>query len=110
MISRLWALIKLFVIFVKEVLISSLKVLSWIYTQSHKLESEFFELHLEVKEKSQQILIAHFITLTPGTLAIEITKHRSIIVHILKKEEREATMRLIKQSVEPLVKKLWGQQ
>lgn len=90
-----------------EVCLSSVKVLWWIYSRPRSLESEFFSLPLEVEKGWQKIFIAHFITLTPGTLSVDIeVEKNSILIHVLNRKEKEGLVNLIREQVEPLVKKL----
>jgi|GEM_PF-6167829 len=106
--NRLLAIVLLFVFFIWEVTLASMKVLWWIYSKPKALQSEFFHLPLHVKTDWQRILIAHFITLTPGTLSVDI-EGNSILVHLLERSEKASTIHLIHHRIEPLVKKIWGQ-
>jgi multicomponent Na+:H+ antiporter subunit E len=108
-LKQIKALIFLIILFIYEVSLASVKVLWWIYKKPRSLRSAFFELPISVKTDAQKILIAHFITLTPGTLAVDIQKNSKILVHLLEESEKDGTIRLIQKKVEPLVKELWRQ-
>src|SRR5690606_4099135 len=96
----------LFLIFVYEVTMSSLKVVWWIYTKRSKIESEFFEVRLDVSKSWQQILIAHFITLTPGTLSIEFSDRDILLIHCLDRSSMKDTVLLVQEKLEPLLRKM----
>jgi len=103
--------VRLLGLFILAVTTSSFNVLFWIYRPKHRKESGFGQIKLVVSKPWQQIIIAHFITLTPGTLAIEINrKHQNILVHFLENKDQGSTQELISERVEPLVRRLWGDQ
>lgn len=106
--KRIVAFIFLLYLFIEQVTISSIKVIFWIYSKPKTLDSNFFKLPLDVSNSWQKIIIAHFITLTPGTLTVDIIGHE-LLIHILSSDEKASTVQLVKEKVEPLVQKLWGQ-
>lgn len=102
-----FAIISLIVLFFKEIFISSYHVLVAIYTYSDKYESDFFELTTTCKNHTQQVIIAHFMTLTPGTMSVDILENNKILVHILDKQKVSETKKLIRDRVEPHLKTIW---
>lgn len=113
LLVRIWSIVMLLAYFLYEVTLSSIKVLWWIYTKPQKLKSEFYEMPIHSQGVWQHIVVAHFITLTPGTLAVEIDHDRpSILIHFLEAKERDSTIKLIRDKIEPLVIRifspLWG--
>lgn len=90
-----------------EIVQSSLKVMYWILIRPKSLSSEFLWLKLSTQSEWKQIFIAHFITLTPGTLSVDIDhKKKKIFIHILNSNEAKSLEKLIKNRVEPLLKKI----
>lgn len=106
--KQILAFVLLLYLFIEQVTISSIKVIFWIYSKPRTLDSDFFNLPLNVSNSWQKIIIAHFITLTPGTLTVDI-KGQELLIHILSSAEKDSTIKLVKEKVEPLVQKLWGQ-
>ena len=106
--KRLLSFLILLGLFIQQVLLSSVKVIFWIYQKPRSLESEFFSLKLRLKNPWQRIILSHFITLTPGTLTVDILDD-SLLVHILSSSEKASTIALVQNKVEPLLKKIWGQ-
>jgi len=109
--KRLLAAVELLLLFIMAVTTSSFNVLLWIYRSKRRDRSGFGTVKLAVSKPWQQIIVAHFITLTPGTLSIEIDHHNNcILVHFLENRDQRSTQDLISNRVEPLIRKLWGVQ
>lgn len=100
------AFITLVLIFLYEVIVSSCKVLWWIYTKGSKIESEIFQVELSVSKAWQKIVIAHFVTLTPGTVSIEFQSSQTLLVHCLDRSSLEDTLSLIETKLEPLLRRM----
>jgi len=106
---RLLAAIQLIYLFIEQVTLSSVKVMLVILRRPRSIESDFFEIPLEEHLKGwQQILIAHFITLTPGTLSVDILSGGRILVHILEKKDTATTLDFVQNRLQNLVMKLGG--
>lgn len=106
--KRLLAVIQLIYLFVKEVTLSSIKVFFLILKRPRSVESDFFEIELKDLKDWQQILIAHFITLTPGTLSVDIYGQNKILIHILEKQEIASTKEFVENKLQKLVMDLGG--
>ncbi len=76
-----------------------------IYFRAHKLQSEIVDLPLSPCSSARAIAIAHFITLTPGTLSIQILANQTIRVHALHPEDVEGLKKLVYGRLEPLFTK-----
>ena len=62
---------------------------------------------LDLDRDWQVALLANLITLTPGTLTVEISSdHKTLFVHELVIEDPEAVRRQIKQGFERRIKRL----
>lgn len=107
---KFYVLLWIFLIFIYELILSSIKVIFWIYTKPKRLQSEIYELPLEIKNPWAQIIIAHFITLTPGTLTIEILKNQNaLLIHCLDESSWEGTKDLVQKKLEPMLRKAYGE-
>jgi len=92
-------------LFVKAYLTACAKLIWSIYFQIDSLESEIFEVPLSTQSEWNQIVIAHFITLTPGSLAIDL-RDSKILVHALDRNSRGSLEKLIFEKLEPALKRL----
>ncbi|MGA0164524.1 MAG: Na+/H+ antiporter subunit E [Bdellovibrionota bacterium] len=110
LLFKFYVFLWIFFLFVYELILSSLKVILWIYTKPKRLQSEVYELPLEIKNPWAQIIIAHFITLTPGTLTIEILKNQNaLLIHCLDESSWEGTKDLVQNKLEPMLRKAYGE-
>lgn len=107
---KIFAALWILFFFIYELILSSMKVVFWIYTKPKKLRSEIFELPLQIKNPWGQIVMAHFITLTPGTLTIEILKNQNALrIHCLDKSSWEGTKDLVQKKLEPMLRKAFSE-
>lgn len=66
-----------------------------------KLKPAIFALPLTVKTDQEITLLANLMTLTPGTLSVDVSDDRSVIfVHAIDLGDKEETIRSIKQGFE----------
>ena len=84
-----WPLgVMLILVFIYEVIVANLQVIRLVFTPRLKLKPVFLYLPLEIKNDLGITLLAFMITLTPGTLSIDVTEDRKyIIVHCLNTHE-----------------------
>ncbi|MEH6943269.1 Na+/H+ antiporter subunit E [Bacillus sp. JJ722] len=81
---RVWAVIKLFLIFIKELILSNIAVLKVILKPKLDMKPGIFALETELKEPWEITILANLITLTPGTLVIEVSDDNKILyVHAM---------------------------
>ena len=100
-------LVMLFFYVVWELLYSSIQVAWDILTPRHKSQSELIEVPLQCKHSAQISLLANLISLTPGTLAVDVTKkNQSIIVHIMFAQNKENIISFIKNKLESKIIKV----
>lgn len=103
------AFIQFHLLFLLQVLISGMEVLYWIYRKPRELESNFVHYQLNVTKNWQRLMIAHFVTLTPGSLSVDLSESGELLVHLLRHQDAEENRKLIYQRLEPLVKKIAGE-
>lgn len=72
-----------------QVVISSLEVTKLIWTNSKNLSPAIAKLPINKVPKRSRVLYANSITLTPGTLCIDIN-HEHVTVHALNEESLES--------------------
>ena len=77
-------IVKLFGYFIKELIIASLKVAYEVITPKLKMRPAVIAFPLEAESDLEITLLASLITLTPGTLSIDVTEDKKILyVHTM---------------------------
>ena len=76
--------LKFFLFFMKEFIFSALKVAYDIVTPRHHMRPGILRIPLELESDAQIQLFSSVVTLTPGTLSLDIAEDRkSIFVHFM---------------------------
>ncbi|PRY93111.1 multisubunit sodium/proton antiporter MrpE subunit [Hasllibacter halocynthiae] len=97
-----WA--KLVAAFLYELVVSSVGVLWDIVTPRHRAVPAFVDVPLDVKSDTGILLVTNLISLTPGTLSLDVSPDRSTLrVHAMFAEDPEEVVRMIKQGMEKWV-------
>ena len=71
--KKLPLLIKYFLLLVKEIISSSLKVISLVFSKSKKYEPVVIKFKTNLKTDVAKVILANTITLTPGTITADLT-------------------------------------
>ncbi|MBD8016305.1 Na+/H+ antiporter subunit E [Microbacterium sp. APC 3898] len=99
--SRVWAVIFLILLFLKELLMSSIQVLRIVLKPNMNLKPAIFELETELKEDWEITLLSALITLTPGTLVVGISNdQKRLFIHALDFEDIDDAVNSIKDTFE----------
>lgn len=87
--------------FVYELVVSNLRIAADILTPKLSMLPAIVAVPLDVKTDFEIMLLANLITLTPGTLSLEVSEDRSTLyVHSVYAADPEATVREIKSGFE----------
>ncbi|QDY70079.1 Na+/H+ antiporter subunit E [Qingshengfaniella alkalisoli] len=98
---RSWRLAKLIVTFIKDLFVSSLRVAWDVLTPQDLSEPAIIEMPLDVEGELQILLVTNLISLTPGTLSLDISPDRkTLYVHAMFAHDPEALVRELKEGVE----------
>ncbi|MCG7573196.1 Na+/H+ antiporter subunit E [Phaeobacter sp. CNT1-3] len=98
---RVWYWARLIVMFHYELLVSSLQVLWDIFTPTHLSNPAIIEMPLDVKTDAGILLTTNLISLTPGTLSIDVSEDRkTLILHVMFADDPDAVRRQLKQGME----------
>ena len=109
-IKIIWLLIVFFI----ELFKSNLRVAKDVLTPRLTFYSAFLKIPLNLKENFQKVFYANLITLTPGTLTIDISRDRNfILIHVmnvsdpaqLKKDLANSFERLVDQAFPSTIQK-----
>lgn len=99
--ARVWAVISLILLFLKELVLSSVQVLQIVIKPNMDLKPAIFELETELKQDWEITLLSALITLTPGTLVVGISDdQKRLYIHALDFEDIEEAVNSIKNTFE----------
>ncbi len=97
------SMVGLVLFFLKEVLLASLKVAYDVITPKDHMRPAIIAVPLDVKTDWEITLLANFITLTPGTLSIDISEDKkTLFIHevYVKDGDSERMRQMIKNGFE----------
>jgi len=99
--ERLSGVLGLIGFFGKELLVSNLKVLWDVITPRHISRPGIIGLPLDARTDLEIMLVANLISLTPGTLSLDLSDDRRVLyIHVMFLDDIETTRRQIKQGLE----------
>lgn len=94
-LRRLKRIISLLVLFLYELVVSALKVAMIVIRPdlNKVVQPAIIAYPLTVKSEAEITLLANMITLTPGTLSIDVSADKSVLyIHALTLEDRDAAI------------------
>ncbi|MBA4536032.1 Na+/H+ antiporter subunit E [Bacillus aquiflavi] len=101
---RIVAVIKLFFIFIRELILSNIAVLKVILKPKLDMKPGIFAMPTELKKDWEITILANLITLTPGTLVIDISPdNKTLYIHAMDIEDAEDAINSIKNSFEKAI-------
>ncbi len=99
--KRVWYWAKLLVMFHYELLVSSFQVIWDIFTLQHLSKPAIIDMPLDVKTDTGILLVTNLISLTPGTLSIDVSDDRkTLTLHVMFADDPDAVCRQLKQGME----------
>ena len=102
--QRFWRSVYLGLFFLWELLLSSVKVAWDVIRPVPQNNPALIEIPLTVKSDFEILLLTNLISLTPGTLSVDVTEDReTLIVHAMFADDAEAIRRDIKDGFERLI-------
>ena len=110
-LRRIWPILLLARLFVYELLASALRVARLVLTPdvNERLRPAIVAVPLTVKSDIEITLLANLITLTPGTLSIDVSDDRSVLyVHALMLDDRAALLSDIASGFEAHIKAVFA--
>lgn len=101
---RVWYWVKLLVLFLYELVVSSAHVLWDIVTPSHRAQPAIIQMPLDAKTDVGILLVTNLISLTPGTLCIDVSEDRkTLTLHAMFADDPEAVCHALKSGMEKWV-------
>lgn len=101
---RVYYWLKLIVLFLYELIVSSLQVTWDVVTPRHRARPAIIDMPLDVKSDTGILLVTNLISLTPGTLSIDVSEDRKTLkVHAMFADDPDAVCRALKSGMEKWV-------
>lgn len=98
---RVWYWLKLLVMFHYELIVSSLQVLWDIVTPELQATPAIIEMPLDAKTDTGILLVTNLISLTPGTLSIDVSEDRkTLTIHAMFADDPDAVCHALKSGME----------
>jgi len=110
-LRQLRRIASLALLFIYELMVSAIRVAIVVLTPNLRaaLRPAIVAVPLTVKSDAEITLLANLITLTPGTLSIDVSEDRSVLyVHVLTLSTREALIADIANGFEAKVKEVFA--
>lgn len=107
---RLGRALYLMIYFFYELFMSSFRVAAAVLRPWTVRHSEFLEMPLDVESDIEIMLVANLISLTPGTLSLDVSEDRkTLYVHAMFAEDPEAEIKGLKAGMEHNVRRVFAQ-
>ncbi len=101
---RAYRIVRLALYFLYELTLSSLRVAWDVIRPFPKNRPAIVEMPLDVKSDLEILLVTNLISLTPGTLSVDVTPDRgTLLVHAMFADDHEAVVADLKAGLEHLV-------
>jgi multicomponent Na+:H+ antiporter subunit E len=98
---RLWLILRLIGVFLYELAVSGFTVAKMVMTPGLNFRSGIIAIPLNTRNDFEITLFANLISLTPGTLSIDVSAdRRTLYVHVMATEDPEADKNSMKQAFE----------
>ncbi|WP_010650981.1 Na+/H+ antiporter subunit E [Oceanobacillus massiliensis] len=103
-LKRVFKAFKLLFIFIREMILSNIDMIKYIYSPQPIKEPGIFEYPIELKRDWEITLLANLISLTPGTLSIAISDDKSkLYIHAMHIDDVEIEIKSIKDTFEKTI-------
>ncbi|GGF07371.1 Na(+)/H(+) antiporter subunit E [Halobacillus andaensis] len=103
-IKRVFSVIKLIMLFVRELLLSNIDIVKLAYKPKLDIQPGIFALPIDLKSNWEITLLANLISLTPGTLSLEVSEDYSkIYIHAMDIPDVEQSIKDIKETFEKAI-------
>ncbi|WP_445492370.1 Na+/H+ antiporter subunit E [Niallia sp. 03133] len=101
---RVLSIFNLLIIFIKELIAANFAVLKSILQPTSKLTPGIFAMETVLTKDWQITVLSNLITLTPGTLVVDISEdNRILYIHAMDIRDKAATIKSIQNSFEKAI-------
>lgn len=103
-LSRVWALIKLSLLFLKELIMANIQVLTVVLKPNLNMQPAFFAYPTVLTEDWEITLLSSLITLTPGTVVVHVSDDaKTLYIHAIDIGDVDEAVASIKDSFEKAI-------
>ena len=100
-LGRLWQFLRFNAFFIRELVKANMRVAWEVITPKHHMRPAIIAIPLDLESDLQITILANFITLTPGTLSLDVSPDRkTLYVHTMYVDDVDAFRREIKENLE----------
>ncbi len=105
---RAYRAVRLILYFIYDLLMSSFQVAYDVLTPTDHSNPKILRMPLDVKSDIEILLVTNLISLTPGTLSLDVTPDRkTLIVHAMFADDPDAVIAGLKNGMERMVKEVF---
>ncbi|MFO8126890.1 Na+/H+ antiporter subunit E [Yoonia sp.] len=105
---RAYRIVRLVLFFLYDLCVSSIRVAYDVLTPTDHSNPAILEMPLDVKSDIEILLVTNLISLTPGTLSLDVTPDRkTLIVHAMFADDPDAVIASLKSGMERMVKEVF---
>lgn len=109
-IKRIFKIISFVIFYLKEVIVSSVQVALEVLSPGHRMSPAIIAVPLDLRSESSINLLANLITMTPGTMTVDVHPQKTwIYVYALNVTDQEEFKKEIKEKFEKRVMEVMGQ-
>lgn len=103
-LERIWAVIKLTMLFLKELVLANIAVLKVVLKPKLDMQPAFFKYETTLTHEWELTLLSSMITLTPGTVVVHISDdNKYLYIHAIDAADIDETIASIRDSFEKAI-------
>jgi len=103
----LWAAIKLFFLFLRELTLSNISVLRLVIRPKLDIKPRIFAMPTDLEKDWEITLLSSLITLTPGTIVVHVSDDQNTLyIHGIDEEDTKEAIDSIKNTFEKAIKEV----
>ncbi|MEM9227298.1 MAG: Na+/H+ antiporter subunit E [Verrucomicrobiota bacterium] len=107
-ITKLPALLEFCIFYIKEVILSNIRVAIEVLVPAHGMRPDIVSVNTEGMTDRQLLVLANLITMTPGTLSVDITEdRRSLQIHAMYVDDAQVAAQELERDFVRRVKRVF---
>ncbi len=91
LLSKFTWVVRYVIILLREIIKANFEVLRLIVSAKYEPEPVLFYFRTDIKKSSSRVILANSITLTPGTITVDLSEDGRFLVHALDRDIAEGT-------------------
>lgn len=106
-LRRFWKIIKLAILFTRELILSNFQIIRYVYKPNLDLKPVLFTYNLNLRTNWEITLLANLISMTPGTLSVAISDDNSkLFIHAVDEEIVQDSIDTIENTFEKTIREV----